>query len=149
VTGSAAPGFGPDGPSAIRSAATRRQFHVQVVAHTAQTATVKEWKAQVEAVGRATSDTAAAMRATANWWAEFWNRSWIFVDGEDGQAVTRAYVLQRWMTAAGGRGAYPIKFNGSIFTVDPEFSGGRRSTPTGAAGATATGGRIPGFPTSR
>jgi hypothetical protein len=28
------------------------------------------------------------------------------------------------MTAAGGRGAYPIKFNGSIFTVEPEFSGG-------------------------
>jgi hypothetical protein len=38
--------------------------------------------------------------------------------------VTQAYVLQRWMTACGGRGQYPIKFNGSIFTVDPKFAGG-------------------------
>ncbi|MEI2722074.1 MAG: DUF5703 domain-containing protein [Verrucomicrobiota bacterium] len=38
--------------------------------------------------------------------------------------VTQAYVLQRWMTACGGRGNYPIKFNGSIFTVDPKFAGG-------------------------
>ena len=38
--------------------------------------------------------------------------------------VTQAYVLQRWMTACGGRGNYPIKFNGSIFTVDPKYAGG-------------------------
>ena len=28
------------------------------------------------------------------------------------------------MTACGGRGNYPIKFNGSIFTVDAKFAGG-------------------------
>jgi hypothetical protein len=33
-------------------------------------------------------------------------------------AVTRAYVLQRWIQACAGRGAFPIKFNGSLFTVD-------------------------------
>lgn len=33
-------------------------------------------------------------------------------------AVTRAYVLQRWIQACAGRGAYPIKFNGSLFSVD-------------------------------
>ncbi len=38
--------------------------------------------------------------------------------------VTQAYVLQRWMTACAGRGNYPIKFNGSIFTVDPKYAGG-------------------------
>jgi hypothetical protein len=32
--------------------------------------------------------------------------------------VSRAYQLQRWVQACAGRGAYPIKFNGSIFTVD-------------------------------
>jgi hypothetical protein len=37
------------------------------------------------------------------------------------EKVTRAYVLQRWMNACGGRGAYPIKFNGSIFNVDNAF----------------------------
>ncbi|MFO0827817.1 MAG: DUF5703 domain-containing protein [Phycisphaerales bacterium] len=43
--------------------------------------------------------------------------------------IERAYVLQRYMSAAAGRGAAPIKFNGSLFTVgragfddgDPDF----------------------------
>ena len=35
-----------------------------------------------------------------------------------GRVVTRGYARQRFITAAGGRGAYPIKFDGSIFTVN-------------------------------
>jgi Domain of unknown function (DUF5703)/Concanavalin A-like lectin/glucanases superfamily len=32
--------------------------------------------------------------------------------------TSQAYALQRWVQACAGRGAYPIKFNGSLFTVD-------------------------------
>lgn len=53
------------------------------------------------------------------WWRRFWNRSWIYVRNDS--AVTRGYILQRFVTACGGRGAYPIKFNGSIFTVSDDF----------------------------
>jgi hypothetical protein len=61
--------------------------------------------------------TAARDRAAhEQWWKHFWNRSWVIVRNDF--AVTRGYVLQRFVTACGGRGAYPIKFNGSIFTVD-------------------------------
>jgi uncharacterized protein DUF5703/concanavalin A-like lectin/glucanase superfamily protein len=35
----------------------------------------------------------------------------------DAETVGRAYALQRWVDACAGRGRYPIKFNGSIFTV--------------------------------
>lgn len=38
--------------------------------------------------------------------------------------ITQGYVLQRWMQACGGRGSFPIKFNGSIFTVDAKYTGG-------------------------
>jgi len=52
----------------------------------------------------------------------------LFVDGKeiaeegfenraDASVVTRAYILQRFINACNGRGAYPIKFNGAIFTV--------------------------------
>jgi hypothetical protein len=34
-------------------------------------------------------------------------------------SVGRAHTLQRYMQACAGRGPYPIKFNGSIFTVEP------------------------------
>ena len=38
--------------------------------------------------------------------------------------LTQAWILQRWVQACGGRGHFPIKFNGSIFTVEPRFTGG-------------------------
>ena len=52
----------------------------------------------------------------------------LFVDGlevagaaggleDDATTVARAYALQRWVDACAGRGQYPIKFNGSLFTV--------------------------------
>lgn len=39
--------------------------------------------------------------------------------------LTQALVLQRWVQACGGRGRFPIKFNGSIFTVEPAPTGGQ------------------------
>ena len=60
-------------------------------------------------------------RRTAHekWWQDFWNRSWVRVSGGRAQqTVSCGYMLQRFINACGGRGAQPIKFNGSIFTVD-------------------------------
>ncbi len=43
----------------------------------------------------------------------------MFVEGDkDCTDITRGYVLQRFINACGGRGAFPIKFNGAIFTVE-------------------------------
>lgn len=49
----------------------------------------------------------------------------VYLDGEfvagdknpAGYDVTLAYILQRFITACAGRGAYPIKFNGSLFVM--------------------------------
>lgn len=40
-----------------------------------------------------------------------------------GSAITRGYLLQRYVQACQGRGAYPIKFNGGYYTVEPKASG--------------------------
>ncbi len=40
-----------------------------------------------------------------------------------GSSVTRGYVLQRYVQAVQGRGAYPIKFNGGFYTVEPKAMG--------------------------
>jgi len=119
-----AEGFVRDGPSAVRSAAPTRRFRVRVATHSSQTPTVPAWKAELDALAARSSDPTARRAATARWWTDFWNRSWIGVDGAEGESVTRAYVLQRWMTAGAGRGRYPVKFNGSLFTVDPQFTEG-------------------------
>ena len=39
--------------------------------------------------------------------------------GDEALLVSRRYDLQRFIAACAGRGAYPIKFNGSLFTVPP------------------------------
>ncbi len=66
------------------------------------------------------------------WWDGFWHRSWIFLAGEaKAKETTEGYVLQRFVTACAGRGAYAIKFNGSIFVVDhpAENMGGKKGEP--------------------
>lgn len=56
----------------------------------------------------------------------------IFLNGKQVAASTggaarmtigKAHTLQRYMHACAGRGIYPIKFNGSIFTVEPSQMG--------------------------
>ncbi|MCY2989300.1 MAG: DUF5703 domain-containing protein [Planctomycetota bacterium] len=39
------------------------------------------------------------------------------LDGDEGLVVSRGYALQRFITACAGRGRYPIKYNGSTFTM--------------------------------
>ena len=46
-------------------------------------------------------------------------------DGRPASGITQALILQRWVQACGGRGQFPIKFNGSIFTVEPNATGGQ------------------------
>ena len=114
-------GLRSDGDRTLRSDGPRERFVVNIHALTAQTPTADAWLAtleqQVASARRVPLDAARA--AHRQWWRQFWNRSWIFIDGHpDAEVVTRGYVLQRWINACGGRGAYPIKFNGTIFTVD-------------------------------
>ena len=89
----------------------------------------EQWLAAMEQTIAETerSDFATRRKAHEQWWSGFWQRSWIDVttDDDDARAVSQAYALQRYITACAGRGRYPIKFNGSIFTVpyegDPDF----------------------------
>jgi hypothetical protein len=47
----------------------------------------------------------------------------------DAATVTRGYALQRYINACAGRGRSPIKFNGSIFTVEPREGGDAGLSP--------------------
>jgi len=69
----------------------------------------------------------AQWQAHAGWWHGFWDRSYLFVSGTPEAAqVTQGYALQRFITACAGRGAWPVKFNGSLFVVDwPAVSFGK------------------------
>lgn len=88
---------------------------------TAKTASANLWQTQLQTQLNQISalDLEQTRQSHRNWWQSFWGRSWVFVDGDaDAAKVTQGYILQRFITACAGRGAYPIKFNGSLFVVD-------------------------------
>jgi len=113
-----------DSANTLRSVRPTTEFELTIATHAAQSKTIAEWE---QGIAQPQEAQTAADR-TAAWWDAFWKRSWIIVETPAeqncGAELTRAYVLQRWMTACAGRGQYPIKFNGSIFTVEPRFAGG-------------------------
>jgi len=107
----------------LRSSKSKaHRFDIHVV--TKHPATEAEWLSAVEESIAATAAVPFTERRTNHeaWWKAFWQRSWIHVSShekhDDAFVVSRGYALQRYVNACAGRGAYPIKFNGSIFTVE-------------------------------
>ena len=103
------------------------QLSLRVHVLTQTEGTAQSWRTAIEKQADRVEAIPAQDRfaAHARWWNDFWNRSWIRPHGnQDAESVSRAYALQRWMTACAGRGAYPIKFNGSIFVIDHDNKSG-------------------------
>jgi len=103
----------------LRSArATRHRFTIPVL--TLHPSTPEAWLVQARDIAtRAERIAPEVLRADhVSWWRDFWNRSHIHVRGDaDAMLASQSYALQRYMNACAGRGSFPIKFNGSIFTV--------------------------------
>lgn len=115
-------GFNKLAPTLLSTGKGVTGFCLKVAAYTEQTETEAQWLERTkQLLAKAPAFEVAAHR-TAEWWKRFWDKSYIVVDTPDdstGYKITQAYILQNWMSACAGRGNYPIKFNGSIFTVDP------------------------------
>jgi alpha-L-fucosidase 2 len=112
----------------LRSSAPRERHQAAVYVLTAQTPEAGDWLNQIKALaGADVRDTASARAAHEEWWRAFWERSWIRLSPTEGaskkvaaetETISRGYALQRFISACAGRGNFPIKFNGSLFTVD-------------------------------
>jgi len=108
-------------PQTLESTVATTSQLISIVPLTATTETPEAWFGQLEKLVAQTDalNLEKSRQEHQKWWDEFWHRSWIFAGGNQTAAdVTEGYVLQRFVTACAGRGAYPIKFNGSIFVVD-------------------------------
>ena len=109
------------GGAVLQSVKPVKRQVISIYALTAHSPTPEAWLAQLNQVA-AQADfipLEIAWGEHVKWWSDFWNRSWIFVSGDEVAAkVTQGYALQRFVSACAGRGGAPIKFNGSIFTVD-------------------------------
>lgn len=116
--------------TSLSTEAPTKDFELKIVAHTDQTKTADAWISQTEQLMKETPSFEKVRKRTSSWWNKHWDKSYIEVktpDDSTGYQITQSYVLQSWMTACAGRGNYPIKFNGSIFTVDPCHTDAERS----------------------
>jgi hypothetical protein len=107
---------------------------ISVYPLTTRAGTASQWLTQLQSNinQMATLDLGTTRTNSQAWWDSFWHRSWIFATGgQDTTNTTLGYVLQRFVSACAGRGAYPIKFNGSLFVVDRTNSNPGPYTPDG------------------
>ncbi|MEM2867427.1 MAG: DUF5703 domain-containing protein [Candidatus Bathyarchaeia archaeon] len=110
----------------LKSVKPRKKHFLSIYLLTAQTKDLDEWLNKLKILVESDKERRLIDKRTAHrkWWRRFWKRSWIYIDGDENcKIVTRGYILQRFMNAIAGLGAYPIKFNGSIFTFDHEEKG--------------------------
>ncbi|MCE5326047.1 MAG: DUF5703 domain-containing protein [Planctomycetaceae bacterium] len=112
----------------LAAAAPAKKFTLSICPLSEVTPTPKRWLDNLAKLekSQAAIDIEQARTAHVQWWDAFWNRSYIYIDGDEkAQTVCRRYILQRWVSACGGRGGSPIKFNGSIFCFehqgDPDY----------------------------
>ena len=111
------PGFSPRGERELVSDEPRTQHRLSVTTHTAITDSLEQWVEQVLAID--SPDAEQGRDAHRKWWHAFWQRSYIHATGcPEAELVSRGYAHQRYLNACAGRGRFPIKFNGSLFTVD-------------------------------
>jgi len=99
----------------------KRTFHLQVVMATIQ-GSEEDWEAELATMEKSIR-RAADCEASRKWWREFWQRSSIEGRGkqEGRDHIVRNYNLFRYMLGCNAHSQWPTKFNGGLFTFDPEY----------------------------
>ncbi len=116
-----------DGETQIQLSKKKTQT-IEIAVLTIWPTTQDAWVAEARKILTDAQKISVAERfeTTKSWWNAFQQRSWIVVsdasndENSDAFVVSRAYALQRYVNACGGRGNFAIKYNGSIFTVPKE-----------------------------
>ena len=91
---------------------------------------VQDWQKAITQTERSIQ-TKRDQYVTRQWWHDFWQRSYIEVSNTPVASncqlsivncqFIRNYTLFRYMLGCNARGQWPTKFNGGLFTFDPEY----------------------------
>jgi hypothetical protein len=116
----------------LRSTKPAKVHELKVFLHTAQSPSTDDWRKELNKLASATEPSGAqAFKKNLNWWNKFWDRSHIMLNPDKPDQndkvwqIGRNYQLFRYMLGCNAYGEYPSKFNGSLFTTDPGFMGGK------------------------
>ncbi|WP_316739521.1 DUF5703 domain-containing protein [Pedobacter aquatilis] len=82
-------------------------------------ADVQNWEKELYSINQNSNQ-----KASIKWWNDYWKRSFIYINSKDEQAnqSSKNYQLFRYMLGCNAFGKYPTKFNGGLFTYDPQLT---------------------------
>ncbi|WP_179413457.1 DUF5703 domain-containing protein [Mucilaginibacter sp. E4BP6] len=112
----------------LKSDKGKSKQELEVCLNTTYASSAKIWQDRLDSITRdAKANRSSALKATQNWWKQFWERSYIFIDPDNidtsniAWQAGRNYQLFRYMLGCNAFGKYPTKFNGGLFTFDPVY----------------------------
>lgn len=109
----------------LKSMTPANTHRISVVTHVRQTNTINEWLQELDSQHDSVIASKGNFKKNTAWWNSFWQRSWIITDPQQIRQdsllwqMGRNYQLFRYQLGCNLYGAYPTKFNGGNFTVDP------------------------------
>ncbi len=113
----------------LKSKTAAKKQSLKIYLQTGQNSELSEWKSGLEdLISTNQKNEKNAKSQTLDWWKKYWDRSFVFInpDKKDESSpewqVGRNYQLFRYMLGCNAFGEYPTKFNGGLFTVDPQFT---------------------------
>ncbi|MFZ4725385.1 MAG: DUF5703 domain-containing protein [Paludibacter sp.] len=84
-----------------------------------QTENIDAWNASLSKT-IASINSITDRKQSIEWWNNYWNRSFIHIDGEAAN-LSRNYTLFRYMLGCNAHSLWPTRFNGGLFTFDPNL----------------------------
>ncbi|EXL92303.1 hypothetical protein ACKRZS_006772 [Fusarium odoratissimum] len=108
----------------LESKAPSRSVKVTLSMYQAQTKSHDEWyKGLQKVIKSAVKNT---QDATLAWWHEYWARSYIIINEDQGEKdagfqVGKNYQIWRYLMGCNAKGDWPTKFNGGLWTFDPIY----------------------------
>jgi len=113
----------------LQSTKAATKQNIEVYLNTSYVNMAQLWEQKLDSViHEAASNKKTALQNTQNWWKQYWERSYIFINTDNINPQSpewqtgRNYQLFRYMLGCNAYGAYPTKFNGGLFTYDPVYT---------------------------
>jgi hypothetical protein len=103
----------------FKSKKTFQKQTLNIALEISQADKMSDWKASLTKT-IASINPKNDRKNTIAWWNEFWNRSFIHIDGE-AEKLSRNYTLFRYMLGCNAHSQWPTRFNGGLFTFDPNY----------------------------
>lgn len=102
----------------LRTARPLRKLRLLVLSHACRCQEKEKWLYEILKLKEGWKSD-GAFECHGAYWHGKWEESWIDAWGsEQADMIARCYTLQRYMNICAGRARLPIKFNGSIFTME-------------------------------